>query len=392
MVDPCDHRGVLIHRLAPVLLVLAVLAAACTSGAAENEDVPTTGAASSATDTADESTEDPTTTDPANGGLAADVLLEGLEGPTQISPHPDGGFVLAELGPGGEGQPTGRVSRIDLDDPDATEVLVEGLNTPTGVTVADDRLWIMEPERLLVAPLDGGETEVVFEDMPNNGRSNGTITTLADGSIVFDTAGRRDGNEAAENSGTLWNLDPAADDAGGPNDGLAQSRQGEYGQILLTGMKHAYAVAELPDGRLAVTEMSDGTYDGEGAPDELVVIDLGAPTPPTGGWPRCIGNRQPVEEYDGTAAECEATVPSRALFDVAATPTGVAMAPWDEDLALVTNWTRDTVVGVDLEAIPPVDSSVLLSGVSQPQHLLADGDRVLLTAHGEGQIVALSQG
>ncbi len=383
------------------VVLVSLLTTACTTPAEEETAGSTTSQPSTAlpsTASAEESEQ-----------LDLEVLVEGLEGPTQISPHPDGGFLLAELGPGGEGEPTGRISRINLDGPDDREVLVDGINTPTGVTAAGDLLWIMEPDRLLVAPLDGGEPEVVFADMPNNGRSNGTITTLADGTIVFDTAGRRSGNEPAEHSGILWALSPDDRDRLGwahdsfpqnpspvpdgeiPEDPGQPTEEGPYGRILLDGMKHAYAVAEFPDGRLAVTEMSDGTYDGEGAPDEVLVITPDPQGILRGGWPRCIGNRQPVQEYDGSAEQCEATVPSRAVFDVAATPTGVAIAPWDPELLLVTNWTLGIIQGVDLDPIPPVDAEPLLEGLNQPQHLLADGDRVLVTVHGDGQIAAITR-
>lgn len=76
--------------------------------------------------------------------------------------------------------------------------------------------------------------------MPNNGRSQGSLTTLADGTLLFDTSGRRRGSGAAENSGTLWALDPLDPD---PGTG--------YGRAVIDGMKHAYAVAELNDRRLA---------------------------------------------------------------------------------------------------------------------------------------------
>ncbi len=314
------------------------------------------------------------------GALTVDVLVEGLRGPTQLALHPDGRLLVAEIGEG-EGTPTGTVTAIDPDDPTDREVLVAGLDTPTGVTVAGEALWIMERTRLVTAPLAGGPTTTVFADMPSNGRSQGSLTTLADGRLLLDTSGRRQGFDPAPGSGTLWVLDPGAVPAGSPQAG--------YGTPLLEGMKHAYATAELPDGRLLVTEMSDGRFDGEPAQDELLLIDP-AEAPLQGGWPRCVGDQRVVEEFEGDPASCAATVPSLAVFPAGATPTGVAVAPWDPGTVLVTQWTRDQVVSLPLDGAPPVPATVVLDAVPTPQHLLVVGDTVLVSSHTAGQVLSIS--
>lgn len=307
------------------------------------------------------------------------VLVDGLRGPTQIAIHPDGRLLVAEIGQG-EGTPTGTVSAIDPDNPADREVLVEGLDTPTGVTVAGQALWIMERTQLVTAPLEGGRTEVIFADMPNNGRSEGSLATLDDGSLLFDTSGSRQGSGAARNSATLWALDP--------ND--PPSGQDGYGRAVINGMKHAYAVAQLDDGRLVVTEMSDGRFDGEPAPDEVLILPADPAQTLRGGWPMCIGDRTPVQEFDGTEDLCADTVASQALFDPGATPTGVAVAPWDSEMILVTNWTQDQIVGVGLGEQPPVTPTIVVDDIATPHHLLVDGDRVLVTSHTGGQILAFT--
>ena len=287
---------------------------------------------------------------------------------------------MAQIGEG-EGTPSGSVVAVDLEAPDDREVLVEGLNTPTGLTATDEALWIVLPDQLLRAPLEGGEPEVVFDEMPNNGRSNGTILAEEGGTLLLDTAGARRGFDAAPNSGTLWRLDPAdlppADGSGG------------YGTPVLEGMKHAYAVSPVGE-ELVVTEMSDGSYDGERAPDELVVVasDPGDGPVPTGGWPRCVGDGTPVEEYEGTAEGCAEAVASTTLFEPGATPTGVAVAPWDTDVALVALWNEGRVVAVDLADGDRTD----VLEVENPQHLLVDGDAVLLSTFGDGTIRRLADG
>ncbi|CAN5424871.1 hypothetical protein BH23ACT9_BH23ACT9_18800 [soil metagenome] len=365
-----QHRRVRYLPRGLPLLLLALVTACSSAGTGSGAAAP------------DGTGSDVAATTAADGGLEVTTLLEGLRGPTQIAMHPDGRLLVAEIGEG-EGTPTGTVTAIDLDDPSSREVLVAGLDTPTGVTVAGGALWVMERTRLVTAPLTGGAVTVIYEDLPSNGRSNGTLTTLADGRLLFDTSGRRMGFDAAPGSGVLWAIDPTDAPEGSPDAG--------YGTPLLAGMKHAYAVAELDDGRLAVTEMSDGRFDGSPAPDELMVIDPDRSAGLTGGWPRCVGDRIPVVEFDGTAEECAATIGSVGLFEPGATPTGVAIAPWDASIALVALWTRGTVVAVPL-AGAAADGEVQVSGIDTPQHLLVDGDRVLVTSHGDGLVLALQPG
>ncbi len=299
--------------------------------------------------------------------LRAETVQTGLVGPTQIADDGRGGYVVAELN-GDEGDGTGRVLHLD-GLPGDPVVLVDGLLTPTGVAVDGDLLWIMERRTLSVAPLDRPDArEIVLDDLPFNGRSEGTISPAPGGGILFDTSGRRlGGGELVEGSGVLWYLaSPDADP-----------------EPFATGFKHAYAHASLPDGRWLVTEIADGRLDAEVPPDELVIAADGDDF----AYPRCVGDRTPVGETGGTAEECDATPGSLALFAPQSTPTGVAVAPWNPDLALVALWVTGEVVAVPIDGGGP--ATVVFDGIERPQHLLADGDRVLVTDHASGEIMAL---
>jgi glucose/arabinose dehydrogenase len=321
-------------------------------------------------------------------------LVEGLAGPTQMAWHPDGRLLVAVLGPGGERAETGQILAIDV--PESTssgglltapaiEVLVDGLDTPTGVTVAGGALWIMERTRLVTAPLAGGAVTVVRDDLPSNGRSNGALTTAPDGRVLYDTSAQRQGKNALEGSGVLWSLDPL--DPTSPD------------IALLVGMKHAYATVADSAGGLLVTEIGDGFYDAKPALDEVVVIDAALPSgaPVDGGWPQCVSGRNPVIDYGGTPQRCERTVPSVTIFDAAATPTGIAIAPWDSQRAVVALWVTGEIVeftiapGGDVPDDAPVPWVTIVSGLTNPQDLLADDDRLLATIHGAGSIVAISR-
>lgn len=302
--------------------------------------------------------------------LSAEVLVEGLGGPTQIAPDGRGGYILAELN-GGEAEGTGRVLRFDSLDAEP-EVLLEGLLTPTGVVVDGDLLWVMERRTLTVGPLDDpSDRRTVLDDLPFNGRSEGTLSAVDGGGILYDTSGSRVGGRLADGSGTLWHLaDPGAEP-----------------EPFATGFKHAYAHTPLGDGRWLVTEVSDGVLDGGPPPDELVIASEGDDF----GYPRCIGDRVPVAAFDATDADCADTPRSLAVFESRSTPTSVAVTPWDPDTALVALWSTGEVVAVrTAEDGRPHVFDLVFDEVEHPQHLLADDDRVLLVDHAGGRVLALS--
>ena len=326
----------------------------------------------------------------AEPGYLIQTLVSGLPGPTQLAWHPDGRLLIALLGEGGEGSETGRIVAVDLS-PAATEgatrrpepeVLVNGLDTPTGLAVAGDTLWIMERTRLVTAPLAGGPTTVVRDDLPNNGRSNGSLTVLDDGRLLFDTSGRQTDGLAEEGSGVLWSLDPTNPDAAEVP--------------VLVGMKHAYAAVEDGRGGLLVTEIGDGRYDGERPPDEVVVVtDLADGEPVAdGGWPQCIGDRVPVIENGGSSERCADALSSLTLFEPGATPTGIAVAPWDDTRAVAALWVPGDLMEIPIEPGQgpddvPVEGTAIATGLAGPQHLLVDRDRLLVSAHRQGAVLAV---
>lgn len=308
-------------------------------------------------------------------GFRVELVADGFEGPTQFVVVPGGDLIVAELN-GVERAGTGRVVRVSSDDPSEREVLVAGLVKPTGVTVDGNLLWIMEQRRLTVGPLDDpGDRVVVLDDLPFNGRSQGTLTALDGGGILYDTSGSRDAAEPGElksGSGTLW---------------LLESPQSAP-EVYATGFKHAYAHVIDPDGDLWSTEMSDGRLDGVVPPDELVRVERGDDF----GYPRCVGDGVPVAEFGADDDTCRRTPPSQALFPPGATPTGLAVAPWEPDLLLVALWNRGVVVDVSRsDDGRPHEPSPFLTDLGAPQHLVADGDRVLLGDFSTGRIMAISR-
>ena len=302
-------------------------------------------------------------------GLSVTEVVTGLEGPTQLTNLGDGRLLVAELA-GGETEGAGRIVAITADGD--REILFERLLTPTGVAVVGDEIWVMEQRTLSRGPVGGGILTPVLGPLPFNGRSETTLTVTERGTLLYGTTGSLTAEATpVEGSGTLWEHDPR----GGST-------------ALAAGFKNAYAHIIDGDGALWVTEISDGTFDRSSAPDELVAVTPGIDH----GWPRCVGDRRAVEQYGGDPATCSAGPPSHALFAPGATPTSVAVAPWDPDTLLVALWAERRVVSVPRSRVgAPHQPTDLLTGDLRPQHLLADGDRLLVVDFDGGRILALSR-
>ncbi len=296
--------------------------------------------------------------------------------PTQLAITDDGDWVVGELA-GGERDGTGRVLRTPADDAANAVVLHDGLRKPTGVAVAGDALWIMEERRLSVGPLvPFAPLTIIADELAFNGRSEGSLTVTADNTLLFDTSGAKSGSRPIDGSATLWSI---AD---------ATSIEPQRYEALATGFKHAYAHVMDSDGQIWVVEMSDGRFDGDRAADELVRLVPGADH----GWPLCVGNNRPVEEFGASADSCVDVPPSHALFDPGATPTGVVVAPWDPDTLLVALWVQSAIVAIPrAAAVVPHTGTVIVDGIESPQSLAVDGDRVLIVDHETGAVFELTR-
>lgn len=321
--------------------------------------------------------------DPARSGSesssppdGATVVVDGLDRPTQISDGPDDRLLVAQLN-GGEEDGTGQVLVVDVAGGDGEvtsggEVVLDGLDKPTGVLWIDGTIWVMQRRSLGRADWDGegpaGPLEVVLDDLPWNGRSEGTLTALADGRILYETSGslvNGPGTEptVTEGSGMLWALDPATGES----------------EPVATGLKNAYAHAVLADGAVLTTEVGDNVA--EPPPDELVLLPPPTPgVPADAGWPDCAPEQT-----------CAGVVGPLATFPVASTPTGVAV---QDDTAWVALFVDGSIVGIDVrgwqQGDPPRPAEELVGGLDGPHTVLARADGTLwVSEHGAGRIIAL---
>lgn len=361
-------------RLLAVFVILATSAVACAADTASQSEVAGVS---------------------GPPGFEIALMLSDLNGPTQIALTGAGDLVIAEIN-GDENDGTGRVLLVDqkelpifgarIEDARDRVVLADNLDKPTGVAVIGDTLWIMERDRLTFGSMDPNAGRMVFvDDLPNNGRSEGSLTVTPDGALIYNTSGRKRNGVVTGGSATLFRVPIGDPIAGGPE--LANAVITAGPDVIATGFKHAYAHTVDSLGTLWSTEMSDGTFDGAEAPDELVAVADGDDF----GWPACIGSRTPVAEFGGTEQRCAETPTSHALFAARATPTAVDVAPWDADTLVVALWNTDELVLVP-RASPddaPWIPEVFVTGIGRPQDLLSLDSRLLVLDYAAGRILAV---
>lgn len=312
-------------------------------------------------------------------GFQAEIYAQGLRSPTALAFGPDDALYLTQLN-GGENEGSGQVVRV-TEPGAAPEPLLRDLTKPTGLVWRGNVLWIVAGRDVLRSRLEADGTltqpEAVLRDLPFNGRSNGQVTLLPDGRLLFAASG------AASNpdSGVLLTLNPDND---------------TQPEVLATGLKNAYAHAIDPaTGTIYTTEIGDNLVNGEPPPEEINRVQPGADY----GWPSCYADQQPARNYNGTVEGCAATEPPVVLFPPRSTPTGLTWytgedfpAPY-RDVLYVALWNGDPprVARVTLEQgngeqiAGTADS--FIGGLERPIALLPDQQGGLLVVEDAADVV-----
>ncbi len=288
------------------------------------------------------------------------VIVSGLDGPTQFTDGPGVWLLVAQLA-GDEDAKTGEVLAVD---PSSKRrlTLLTGLDKPTGVAWLNGFIWVMERRRLIRAEWGGagtkpGPTEVLVDNLPFNGRSEGTLTDTPDNRILYETTGSISGGVVVADSGTLWVFDPLT---------KTSTKVG-------TGLKNAYAHVFATDGRLFTTEIGDNI---EQAPVEEIneVAYAGPGTKATNfGWPVCAGD-----------TTCAGVTSPLATFDRNSTPTGIAL---DTTYAYVSLLVTGEIRRVKLS---DGTQTVLRTALEGPHTVLRRSDGTLwISEHFGGRIVSV---
>jgi glucose/arabinose dehydrogenase len=300
-------------------------------------------------------------------------FVDGLVGPTQVIDGPEDVLVVAQIN-GDEEQREGQVVAIDT----ATKkqrLLLSQLDKPTGVAWIDNTLWVMVRRGLVKAAWDGvnepGPIETVLRDLPFNGRSEGTLTPMSDGSLLYETSGTLDPKSpgtALTGSGQLRRYDPKTGAS----------------TVVAIGSKNSYARVLLADGRLAVTEIGDGP--GSPPPDEVNIITIPKPDEPPAdlGWPSCPSDA-------AAEAACANVVAPIAVFPPSSTPIGLVVSGDDLYVAL---WNDGRIVRVPMNS--PVssqatNSETAVDALAGPHTLFRSRNgTIYLTEVLKGRIVTLA--
>jgi len=307
-----------------------------------------------------------TTTDKAPVGNESTVIVDDLSGPTQFTDGPGRWLLIAQLA-GDEDANTGQVLAVDTATGERI-VLYENLEKPTGVAWLDGFVWIMEKRRLVRGEWLGtgttpGPLTVMVDELPFNGRSEGTLTVTPDNLILYETSGSISNGVVDDGSGTLWVFDPES---------LTSSK-------VATGLKNAYAHTFLEDGRVLTTEIGDNIAD---APvEEVNILPYSGPSGPPvdAGWPSCAGD-----------SDCDGVVSPIAIFDRNTTPTGITADGAFVYVALLVTGEihRFEVTSDGIERAP---TTVIASGFQGPHTILLRPDGTLwISEHFAGRIVAIT--
>ena len=306
------------------------------------------------------------TTDASPDVSEPTVVVDGLNGPTQFTDGPGTWLLIAQLA-GDEDAKTGQVLAVDPVT-DKRVVLYENLDKPTGVAWLNGFVWIMERRRLVRGEWRGAGTTpspltVMADDLPFNGRSEGTLTVTPDNRILYETTGSISNGEVVDGSGVLWVFDPLT----------------KTSSKVATGLKNAYAQVFLSDGRLLTTEIGDNI---DAAPvEEVNVLPYSGPQGSSvdAGWPTCPGEK-----------DCDGVITPIATFDRNTTPTGIAVDGTSAYVALLVTGEIHRLPLTDA-GTSRVKTTVIASGFEGPHTILHRPDGVLwISEHYADRIVALT--
>ena len=181
-------------RLGVAVGSLGLLAGGCGDDVADR--AATTTAAPDASDASD-----------ARAMLSSEVVVDGLNGPTQIAPDGRGGYVVAELN-GGEAEGRAGCSRSRRWTRRPRSWSTDSSHRPASPSTATcSGSWSADAHRRPARRSDRPHDRARSNSRSTDARE-GTISSVEGGGILYDTSGSRLGEPASSwtGSGTLWYL------------------------------------------------------------------------------------------------------------------------------------------------------------------------------------------
>ena len=277
------------------------------------------------------------------GSLSLEVLFEGLSFPTSLAIGKDGSFYVVESGLSFDGtSPGGRIWR--LDSAGHRTLLIENLRAPVnGLTLHKDRLYVSEgghPGRISHFDLNGHSQQVILDNLPGPGNYHTNMVAFgSDGKLYFSQGAMTNtgiigldaydlgwlrrlphsydlpGYDITLNGVNVETLDPlsSVENARTQTGAFAPFGQrtaqgqrivaqlpctaavmrcnedGSELELVAWGLRNAYGLGFLSDGRLLATDQGAddrGSRPAGNVPDMLFEVRKGA----WYGWPDFIGD------------------------------------------------------------------------------------------------------
>ncbi|HYI14348.1 MAG TPA: PQQ-dependent sugar dehydrogenase [Thermomicrobiales bacterium] len=335
-----------------------------TSAGTPTESVPSPTAPPVPEGTTTVSIDDQALTIPA--GYTISIYAEDLGAARFMALDDDGSLYVTDR--------LGRVLRLPDGDgdgiADATETVLDGLNSPHGITFHAGAMYVAEETRVIRAT-DGDDdgvfetTTTIIDGLPEGGHWSRTIRFGPDGMLYLSVGSSCNVCEEEDpRRAAIWRY----------------NADGSGGEPFAIGMRNAVGITFHPEtGQLWVT---NNGRDGMG--DDVPPETINQPNDGDDfGWPRCHAG-EVIDPQFGSEDACEGVAQPAVLMQSHSAPLGLTfasgeqLAAYDGDLfvAFHGSWNRSEptgykVVGVPFEnGAPSGEVNDLVSG-----WLLPDGDR-----------------
>ena len=270
-------------------------------------------------------------------GFAASLVAEHLDDPRNLLGLPDGSLLVAESGPG-------RLVRLANGAP--PQLVAEGFDTPFGLALTGDTLWVADLDGVWQMPWPAGQRQ------PGERRLLTPPGALGDrrGHVTRSLAVAPDGGRIFVGVGSAANLDvePA------PRATIQEfAGDGSGGHTLAAGLRNPVGLAFRPDSGDLWTVVNERDHQGDGlVPDYLTAVVPGA----FYGWPYAYLGSHPQPGFaDRDPAKVAASRMPDLLFLSHSAPLGLAFWHGDAFVALHGSWNSSRPQGYFVARVPFAD-------------------------------------
>jgi len=275
-------------------------------------------------------------------GYTISIFAEGLGSARFLAVDADGALYVTDQ--------LGRVLRLPDADGDGVadqvETVLDGLDSPHGITFHDGALYIAEESRVISAEDRDGDgsfesVETLIPDLPEGGHWSRTIRFGPDGLLYVSVGSSCNVCEEEDPlRASIWRF----------------NADGTGGEPFAIGLRNAVGITFHPDtGELWATNNGrDGM--GDDVPPETIN------QPQSGddfGWPRCHAGTI-IDPLFGSEGACDGVAQPSVLMQAHSAPLGLTfasgemLAPFDGDMlvAFHGSWNRSEPTGYKVVRIP----------------------------------------